>query len=98
MPSITLAVTNKVISVVAGQESQKQLAIKGRSLDLAPLIAGATRTNRISILLCGHFPLTCGDSGAFWRVHQNAGLQQSDFDAFYSLLSARPESEVTFKW
>lgn len=99
MPHITLCVTHNVLAQVNGVgDSQRQLAIRDRSADLAALIGTANRDNRVPIDVNGHFTLSVGDTGAIWGAHQARAQQATDFDDLFSHLSRRPGIDITFRW
>jgi hypothetical protein len=98
MPHITLTVTQSVIDqVTRAGESQRQMAIKDASPELASQIQTATAANRIRIPLLNAFDLTVGDTSAIWYSHQ-VGIQAEDFINLYQILARRPEQPIRFTW
>jgi hypothetical protein len=99
MPHITIAVTEDVLDQIeAGQDHQRQLAVRRSSDDLRAVLDTATRENRIPIGICNTITLIAGDTDAFWRVHQDNDERQADFDDLFALLRRRPGASVTFSW
>ncbi|MEI6236796.1 MAG: hypothetical protein WCT04_27365 [Planctomycetota bacterium] len=103
MPHITLAVTQAVLAQVAkpsGGPKQRQIAIRNSSPTLAAQIATASAKAGvfITVNVSGQFALVVGDTGAVWASHQANGMQSLDFNDLYTLLSRRPDINVTFSW
>ncbi|MBC8373657.1 MAG: hypothetical protein H8E53_08695 [Planctomycetes bacterium] len=99
MPHITIVVTEDVITQVeAGQDHQRQLAVRGASDDISNLLDTARRENPIPISICETITLIAGDTDAFWRGHQGNDTQIADFDDLFALLRRRPGASVTFSW
>jgi len=97
MSFLTLCVTSAVIDQARLGDHQKQIAITNPSPDIAPVIAGASSSNRAAVHISDQFTLMVGDTAAIWRSHQ-VGIQLADFDDLYSLLARRPDIPVKFTW
>ncbi len=95
MPEISLVVTQAVIAHVSkGNESQRQIAIRNPSAEIAPAIHQLSAQNRKALVLGGALKLIIGDSGAIWLAH-NANYE-SDFVSLYDLLARKPGREMRF--
>jgi hypothetical protein len=98
MPEIRLCVTLNVLNQLNnGNNFQRQLAIRRASDDIDTLIRTASAENRIQVDLLDVFTLVIGDTSAIWASHQQGQMLQ-DFNDLFSLLSRRPDTDVTFIW
>ena len=98
MSFVTLSVTSAVLDQLnAGNQFQKQIAVRGASPEIVGAMIGANADNQIQININGSFALNVGDRNAIWAVHQT-GIQSEDFADIFSLLARRPDRDVTFTW
>jgi len=94
MGEVSLLVTSPVLSHTGGDPKERQIAVRLSSPDLSAELSEITGTNRRKLLLGGCISLIIGDRGAIWRAHNTDRLE--DFDAFFGLLSRRPDREMRF--
>lgn len=100
MPSIAIAVTHEVLSLVKdGKDYQRRLAIKHRksSKDVVEALGRASKKKPLQFTFGPGIKLTLVDAGAVYRKHQK-GKQLQDFDDLFSLLSRRPGRLFTITW
>src|SRR5579862_2023925 len=95
MPLISLVVTQRALDHAnAGNQSQRQIAIRAPSSDIQPRISQLSARHRAKLRLGGCVNLVAGDPGAIWGAHNQAYAE--DFDALFDLLARRPGVEMRF--
>ena len=95
MSEISLAVTKGVLGHATGaHESERQIAYREASADIAERLATVTNRQGILLRLGGRISLVVADRGAIWRAH-NAQYQE-DFDALFAFLARYPSQYMRF--
>jgi len=95
MPNVTLLVTQAHLNHVnAGNENQKQIAMREASADIWPQLSQLNTGNRVNVRLGGCVTLVAGDPGAIWRAHNTQHAE--DFDSLFDLLARRPGVGMRF--
>lgn len=94
MEFLKLKVTSKVLAQSQKAFNQEQIAITDPTEALAPIIAQASKQNRICLVFAGALTLYIGDTSAIWRAHncQNEAV----FDALFEFLSKFPDQAFEF--
>jgi hypothetical protein len=96
---VTLAVTEPVLKQVqAGNDFQRQIAIKDASPHLLTALDKANSRSPAPIVVGGALMLMAHDTRAIWLSHQSPGIQADDFNALFALLSRRPGRAIRFAW
>jgi len=94
MESLKLKVSSKVLAQTQRAGNQEQIAITDPTEALAPIIAQASKKNRICLLLAGALTLYLGDTSAIWRAHNTQN--ETAFDALFEFLSKFPDQTFEF--
>ena len=93
MGQISLLVTSRVLERDSPERlNERQIAYRSPSEDLKAALGTASSTNRMAIDLGEFVTLVVGDTSAVWRSH-NVDRARA-FDAFFGLLSQRPDREM----
>ncbi len=95
MPTIELAVTQRVSNAIAQGTGSRQLALKNPSDDIAGQIRSATNQRRCTLVLGGRVRLTINDGGAIWPSAQE-GQSIDDFNRLFETLAAQPDQAMQF--
>lgn len=77
-----------------GNKSERQITLRSPSADIADIIKGLNRNNRVTLVLGSCVSLVVGDTSAIWRAHNEE--YSEDFDILFNLLARRPDREMRF--
>lgn len=95
MSEISLAVTKRALGHATGpHESERQIAYREASADIAATLAAVTNRQGILLRLGGRLRLVVADRGAIWRAHN--AQYQDDFDALFTFLARDPSQYMRF--